>query len=120
MKLKGTQINDKVLMNSGLKEFKKKAKKKFMSGIEEHNPNGDKGMCMMSMKQRVSSAKEEVMDLWFYLCSIEDGIEETRMFLVKEGLASPKDCIEEAHAMQGVFERAVRKDKKNFCKDGEA
>ena len=110
MNLKGTQINDKVLMNSGLKEFKKKAKKKFMSGIEEHNPNGDKGMCMMSMQQRVSSAKEEVMDLWFYLCSIEDGIEDTRLMLVKECLSRPRDCIEEAVAVRGYMERAIKKD----------
>ncbi len=124
MKFKGTQINDKVLMDSGLKEFKKKAKKKFMDGIKEHNPNGDKGMCMMSMKDRVSSAKEEVMDLWFYLCSIEDGIDEIRQVYVKEGWAKPKDCIEQALAVQGFFERAIRKDKKeSFSKtqcDGEA
>lgn len=124
MKLKGTQIHDEILMDLGLKEFKKKAKKKFMNGIKEHNPDGNKGMCMMSMKDRVSSAKEEVMDLWFYLCSIESGIEDTRKFLVKEGFASPKDCIEEALVTQGMFERAVRKDKRasilKNLKDGKA
>jgi proline dehydrogenase len=128
MKLKGTQINDVVLMNLGLKEFKKKAKKKFMNGIKEHNPDGDKGMSLMPMMEKVSSAKEEVMDLWFYLCSIEDSIKETRQVLVKEGLVKPKDCIEEALAVQGHFDRALRKDKReslmeNFSKtqcDGKA
>jgi len=105
-------MKDEVLMKLALKEFKKKAKKKFMSGIKEHNPNGDKGMCMMSMKDRVSSAKEEVMDLWFYLCSIEDGIEETRKLLVREGLMEPQTIFEEPLAIQGLLERARRKDKR--------
>ena len=103
MKLKGTQEFDKKLMDEGLKEFKKKAKKKFMDGIKEHNPNGDKGMCMMSMKDRVSSAKEEVMDLWFYLCSIESAVDQTRLMLVQEGLAKPK-TYEEWHL---YFERTL-------------
>jgi hypothetical protein len=108
MSLKGTQIHDQVLMDKALKEFRKKAKKKFMGGIKEHNPKGDKGMCMMSMKERVKCAKEEVMDLWFYLCSIEDGIEDTRLVLVKEGLLKPKTILEEPLAMQGLIERSVR------------
>ncbi|MBL18693.1 MAG: hypothetical protein CMC82_02540 [Flavobacteriaceae bacterium] len=70
----GTQKDDKELMDSALKEFNQRAKKKFMNGIKEHNPRGDKGMCMMSIEARVSCAKEEVMDLWFYLHSIEKGI----------------------------------------------
>ena len=72
MKLKGTQVIDKKLMNSALAEFQKKAEKKFQSGIKEHNPNGGKGMLAMDFSKRISSAKEEVMDLWFYLCSIEE------------------------------------------------
>tara|TARA_B100001093_G_scaffold495372_1_gene539790 strand:- start:264 stop:539 length:276 start_codon:yes stop_codon:yes gene_type:complete len=71
----GTQNDDRELMASAIKEFKKKAKKKFVNGIMEHNPKGDKGMCMMSMKDRIRCAKEEVIDLWFYLHSLEDGID---------------------------------------------
>ena len=41
MSLKGTQVDDKILMDLALKEFKKKAKKKFLSGIKEHNPEGE-------------------------------------------------------------------------------
>lgn len=69
--LKGTQIQDKELMDTALEEFKEKASAKFLAGIQEHNSNGDKGMCNMTFNQRVKSCKEEVMDLWFYLCSLE-------------------------------------------------
>jgi len=86
MKLTGTQVWDKGLMDKALKDFNKHAKKKFLSGIKEHNPDGLKGICMMSMKDRVSSAKEEVMDLWFYLCALEDGIDMTTGLLIKSGL----------------------------------
>lgn len=84
--MKGTQILDKNLMTRALEEFKKNAKSKFLAGIKEHNPDGTKGMCMMTMKDRVSSAKEEVIDLWFYLCAIEDGIDATQECLDKEVL----------------------------------
>ena len=108
MKYKGTQINDKVLMSRALKEFQQKAKKKFKNGIKEHNPEGDKGMCMMSMKERVGCAKEEVIDLWFYLCAIEDGIDKIRLGLVKEGLIKPQTIFEEPLAIQGLIERSIK------------
>ena len=76
--MKGTQILDKNLMTRGIEEFKKDAKSKFLAGIKEHNPDGTKGMCMMTMRDRVGSAKEEVIDLWFYLCALEDGIDATQ------------------------------------------
>lgn len=69
--LKGSQVQDKELMDKALKEFNENAKTKFLAGIQEHNPNGDKGMCNMTFNQRIKSCKEEVMDLWFYLCSLE-------------------------------------------------
>lgn len=101
----GTQVHDKFLMDQGLKEFKRKAKKKFLSGIKEHNPKGDKGMCVMSMKDRIKCAKEEVMDLWFYLCSIEEGINQTKLMLVKHGIAPPKTPEEFTHAIEGHLHR---------------
>lgn len=72
--MKGTQISDKNLMDEALSEFTDKAVEKFLSGIEEHNPDGTKGICMMSVRDRIKNAKEEVIDLWFYLCSIEKGL----------------------------------------------
>ena len=86
----GTQKDDKELMKSALKQFKKRAKKKFTSGILEHNPKGDKGMLMMPMIERVRCAKEEVIDLWFYLHSMEDGIIKTRDYMLAKGLVEPK------------------------------
>ena len=70
--MKGTQISDSKLMDHALKEFQDKARKKFLSGIKEHNPNGDKGMMKMELGQHIDSAKEEVMDLWFYLCGMHE------------------------------------------------
>ena len=108
MKYKGTQINDKVLMNSALKEFQQKAKKKFKNGIKEHNPEGDKGMFMMPIKSRISCAKEEIIDLWFYLCAIEDGFENIKLGLIKEGLIKPQTIFEEPLYIQGLIERSIK------------
>lgn len=71
MTLKGTQRDDKALMDRALLDFKKTSRKKFIDGIYEHNPDGTKGMCKMTFEQRIKSCKEEVIDLWFYLCSLE-------------------------------------------------
>ena len=71
--MKGTQFDDAKLMDKALKEFADSARTKFLNGIKEHNPNGDRGMCKMSFEERIKAAKEEVIDLWFYLNSIEDG-----------------------------------------------
>jgi hypothetical protein len=70
--MKGSQISDAKLMDHALKEFQEKARKKFLSGIKEHNLNGDKGMINMHLKQHIDSAKDEVMDLWFYLCGMQE------------------------------------------------
>lgn len=74
MKLEGTQLDDKKLMDSALGEFQAKARKKFLAGIKEHNPYGncDKGMMKMDLKEHINSAKDEVMDLWFYLCGMHE------------------------------------------------
>lgn len=69
--LKGTQKDDKRLMERALDEFQDRARKKFIDGIFEHNPEGDKGMCKMSFEDRIKNAKEEVIDLWFYLTSLQ-------------------------------------------------
>jgi hypothetical protein len=72
MSLKGTQNDDKELMEEALQEFQGRARSKFIDGIFEHNPNGDKGICKMSFEDRIKNAKEEVIDLWFYLISLEN------------------------------------------------
>lgn len=69
--LKGTQNEDKELMERALGEFQKRARSKFIDGIFEHNPEGDKGICKMSFEDRIKNAKEEVIDLWFYLTSLQ-------------------------------------------------
>ena len=69
--MKGTQLDDVALMEKALKEFYERAREKFLAGIDEHNPDGEKGMCNMSFEHRIKSAKEEVIDLWFYLTSLE-------------------------------------------------
>ena len=71
--MKGTQKEDAQLMDEALSEFQTKARAKFIDGIFEHNPDGTKGMCRMSIEDRIKSAKEEVIDLWFYLTSLENG-----------------------------------------------
>jgi len=72
-KVKGTQFDDAKLMDKALKEFADSARTKFLNGIKEHNPDGNRGMCKMSFEDRIKAAKEEVIDLWFYLTSIEYG-----------------------------------------------
>lgn len=71
--MRGTQYDDAKLMDKALEEFQKKARAKFIDGIFEHNPDGTKGMCRMSFEDRIKNAKEEVIDLWFYLTSLEYG-----------------------------------------------
>lgn len=69
--LKGTQIDDVMLMNNAIEEFKDRFTKKFMQGIMEHNPDGDKGMIKLTIDQKIKEAKNEVMDLWAYLHAME-------------------------------------------------
>tara|TARA_Y100000004_G_scaffold165945_1_gene197233 strand:- start:7297 stop:7563 length:267 start_codon:yes stop_codon:yes gene_type:complete len=68
----GSQKDDKKLMDTAIKQFKKKAKKKFLNGIREHNPKGDKGMRVMTKQQKFEAIKEEIIDLWFYVISAEE------------------------------------------------
>ena len=58
-------------MEKALAEFAVKARVKFKQGIEEHNPNGDKGLLRMSLNQKLTAIREEIIDLWFYVAAIE-------------------------------------------------
>ena len=65
------EMNDLILMEKALAEFAVKARVKFKQGIEEHNPNGDKGLLRMSLNQKLTAIREEIIDLWFYVAAIE-------------------------------------------------
>lgn len=64
-------MKDKDLMEQALHCFEKRARHKFLQGVQEHNPDGDKGLERMTLSQKVQACQEEVIDLWFYLASIE-------------------------------------------------
>ena len=64
-------MTDDEMMENALAKFADEARSKFMAGIREHNPNGDKGLSRMRLLQKIDSCKEEVIDLWFYLYAIE-------------------------------------------------
>ena len=71
-------MRDEKLMEDALEKFQSEAKSKFMKGILEHNPNGDKGLSRMHLLQKIDACKEEVIDLWFYLYAMEQDICEGR------------------------------------------
>lgn len=71
-------MRDEKLMENALEKFQSEAKSKFMKGILEHNPNGDKGLSRMHLLQKIDACKEEVIDLWFYLYAMEQDICERR------------------------------------------
>jgi hypothetical protein len=60
------------LMKRALRDFEDEARDKFLRGIEEHNSDGTNGMCRMSKKQTIEAIKDEIMDLWFYVKSLEE------------------------------------------------
>ena len=65
-------MNDEEIMNKALKRFAEDARKKFIAGVREHNPDGTKGLCGLTLEQKLRSCREEVIDLWFYLYVIEE------------------------------------------------
>jgi len=71
-------MRDEELIEDALTKFQNEAKSKFLKGILEHNPNGDKGLSRMHLLQKIDACKEEVIDLWFYLYAMEQDICENR------------------------------------------
>ena len=71
-------MRDEDLMEDALTKFQSEAKSKFLKGILEHNPDGDKGLSRMHLLQKIDACKEEVIDLWFYLYAMEQDICEGR------------------------------------------
>lgn len=62
---------DKELMEESLAKFDVQARSKFLAGIREHNPDGDRGLSRMSNDQIIAACREEIIDLWFYLSALE-------------------------------------------------
>jgi len=69
-------MTDQEIRDAALREFKILAPRKFNAGIAEHNPDGTKGMWLMTSGQLVDSAEEEVIDLWHYIQVLKAKIKE--------------------------------------------
>ena len=65
-------MKDEEIMDKALKRFNEDARKKFMEGVREHNPDGTKGLSRMTLEEKLRSCLEEGIDLWFYLYVIEE------------------------------------------------
>ncbi len=64
-------MKDSEIKHAALTEFVAEAPRKFDVGMLEHNPEGKKGLWRMSEAQLVDAAKEEVIDLWHYIVTLE-------------------------------------------------
>ena len=64
-------MTDPELRDAAVAEFIKFAEPKVNSGIEEHNPNGDRGLWRMSPLQLARAVKEESAEMWCYACALE-------------------------------------------------
>ena len=60
-------MTDQEIRDRALADFKRQAPRKFNAGIAEHNPDGTKGMWLMTPEQLIKAAKEEGIDLWHYI-----------------------------------------------------
>jgi len=66
---------DEALRDKWLAQFQTEAHAKFTAGIEEHNPDGSRGMARMTSRQLAEAMREEAIDLYFYACALMDSIE---------------------------------------------
>ena len=64
-------LKDEELREVGLDEFAELARKKFDEGIREHNPNGERNLCRLTPLALIEQQKNEIIDQWFYVCSLE-------------------------------------------------
>jgi|GEM_PF-2916987 len=69
---------DYKIMDEALLEFHYSAREKFLKGIEEHNPDGSKGLAKMKSSDLIESIKEEIIDTWFYLYELSRRIKEQK------------------------------------------
>ena len=63
---------DEVIMERALQRFEGEAREKFMAGIQKHNPDGSRNLTHMPLEQKIKNCKKEIIDLWFYLNTMED------------------------------------------------
>lgn len=71
-----TEKTDNEIMEEALLDFEYNARGKFLKGVEEHNPDGSKGLSKMKSSDLIESIKEEIIDTWFYLHELSRRIEE--------------------------------------------
>ena len=64
-------MTDPELRDAALAEFLQFAMPKFNRGIQEHNPDGERGLWRMSALQLCRAMKEEAADQWFYANALE-------------------------------------------------
>ena len=64
-------LKDEELREVGLDEFAELARKKFDEGIREHTPNGERNLCRLTPLDLIQQQKNEIIDQWFYVCSLE-------------------------------------------------
>ena len=62
---------DTELLALGLRKFQVEAEVKFIAGIQEHNPDGDRHLCRLEPLKIVQQMKQEAIDQWFYCCALE-------------------------------------------------
>ena len=67
---------DEQLLEIGMAKFGKEAVAKFLAGMAEHNPNGNKHLCRLSARQLLEQQKYEIIDQWFYICALEQKLNE--------------------------------------------
>jgi len=67
---------DKQLLEIGMAKFGKEAVAKFLAGMAEHNPHGNKHLCRLSVRQLLEQQKYEIIDQWFYICALEQKLNE--------------------------------------------
>tara|TARA_A100001201_G_scaffold121403_1_gene105090 strand:+ start:178 stop:411 length:234 start_codon:yes stop_codon:yes gene_type:complete len=68
-------MTDQQIRNRAVADFVTEGTAKFNAGIQEHNPNGDKGLDRMSKAQKLKAVKEEILDLWFYVTALAIEVE---------------------------------------------
>jgi hypothetical protein len=68
-------MTDPVLRELALKEFAEMARQKFDSGIEEHNPNGDRNLSRLDPLDLIKQQKLEIIDAWYYTICLEKKLE---------------------------------------------
>ena len=76
-------MTDQEIRDRALADFKRQAPRKFNAGIQEHNPDGTKGMWLMTPEQLISNAKEESIDLWHYITVLEYKLQEQNALILQ-------------------------------------